>query len=83
MAARIFAIADAFDTSAAKLTGDTDGQLEDVLQEIEKESGTYFDPVLTSTFIKYAPAMFKRLSSMDTAQLDKELDATLKRYFRV
>ena len=83
MAARIFAIADAFDALSTKRPYRKPVSIEEALRKIEQESGTHFDPVLVSNFIGMAPQLYSRLTSLDDKNLDKELDTILKKYLNV
>ncbi len=64
---RICAVVDVYDALLSKRVYREAWLMEDVIAEIERGSGTHFDPVLVSAFLKLAP------------QLTEELNASLAR----
>jgi len=78
--ARVFSIADAFDALTSERPYRDASQLDDALEALEQDSGIHFDPVLLSSFVQIAPHLYQRISALDSLELEKELDRTLKKY---
>ncbi|PID45623.1 MAG: hypothetical protein CR981_00375 [Proteobacteria bacterium] len=79
---RIFAIADAFDALTSTRPYRTALSIEQALEQMKRASGTHFDPVLLSAFLELAPELYKSVASLNTKELDRELNTIVTTYLK-
>ena len=82
-AARIFAIADAFDALSSRRPYKEPMSLEETLDALRRGRGSHFDPELLDVFETIAPALFDRVARREPAALDTDLQQVVGRYFAV
>jgi CHASE2 domain-containing sensor protein len=63
LAARICAVADVYDALCSKRSYKEAWSVERVLAEIERESGSHFDPHVVAAFLRLAPGLQEELSA--------------------
>lgn len=81
VSARIFAIADAFDSLTSKRPYKEPLSFEETLAILEKGRGTHFDAELLDLFKKIAPDTYRRLANRGDRQLKKMLGDIAQKYF--
>lgn len=81
VAARMFAIVDAFDALTSRRPYKEPASLEVALGMLEESRGAAFDPVLLDRFAELAPALHRSVSGASDAELAGGLDEMLARYF--
>ncbi len=82
-AARIFAIADAFDALSSRRPYKEPMSLEETLDALRRGRGSHFDPELLEVFETIAPALFDRVARQPPEALSGDLQAVVGRYFAV
>ncbi|MER2510861.1 MAG: HD-GYP domain-containing protein [Nitrosomonas ureae] len=79
--ARIFAIADVFDALTSKRPYKESWTVHDAIAELERDSGTHFDPQLLRTFVSIAPALYQQVTDMEENQMITMVKRCISRYF--
>jgi len=79
--ARIFAVADVFDAMASKRPYKEALDLNTVLEYIEQQSGSHFDPAVVSVCNEIAADMYKIIANLDEDQATQYLRPLLEKYF--
>ncbi len=82
-AARIFAIADAFDALASRRPYKEALAFDDTLAALRKGRGSHFDPEILDAFEAIAPALFDSVSRRQPEALGGDLQGVVRRYFAV
>jgi HD-GYP domain-containing protein (c-di-GMP phosphodiesterase class II) len=79
--ARIFAIVDVFDALTSKRPYKEPWTIAEAIAILERDSGSHFDPQLMKVFVKLAPALYQKISGVETHRLEAMLQHSIARYF--
>ncbi len=82
-AARIFAIADAFDALSSRRPYKEPLALDVTLAALRRSRGSHFDPEILDAFEAIAPALFERVARREPEALSADLQTVVRRYFAV
>jgi putative two-component system response regulator len=72
LAGRICAICDVFDALISRRPYKRRWTLEEAIAEVERSSGSHFDPHLTALFVRIAPRLYRELAARVDADLTDE-----------
>ena len=81
LVARIFAIADVFDTLCSRRPYKEPLPLAEALQALQQEAGRHFDPHLVKVFAPLAAPLYRTLLEADEEQLAEQLAHLVRRHF--
>lgn len=79
--ARIFAIADVFDALTSRRPYKSAWPEEQVLHNIQEQSGTHFDPTLVAQFVSLGDTLYQQVQGLDAHQLEAFLHPIIAPYF--
>lgn len=79
--ARIFAIADVFDALTSKRPYKESWTVHDAIAELERDSGSHFDPRLLRIFVSIAPALYQQVTNIKENQMIALVKRCISRYF--
>lgn len=79
--ARIFAIADVFDALTSKRPYKESWTVHDAITELERHSGSHFDPQLLRNFVSIAPALYQEVTHLEESQMIAMVKRCIARYF--
>lgn len=79
--ARIFAIVDVFDALTSKRPYKKPWTIPEAIAMLERDSGSHFDPQLVKVFIRLAPDLYQKISSVEEHRLEAMLQHSIARYF--
>lgn len=79
--ARIFAIVDVFDALTSRRPYKSAWPEEQVMQSIQQQSGTHFDPGLVVQFLRLGEALHEQVHGLDAHQLEAFLHPIIAPYF--
>ncbi|MBY0473793.1 MAG: HD-GYP domain-containing protein [Nitrosomonas sp.] len=79
--ARIFAIVDVFDALTSKRPYKESWTVHDALAELERDSGSHFDPQLLRIFVSIAPALYQEVTGMEESQMIAMVKHCISRHF--
>ena len=83
LAARIFAIADVFDTVCSRRPYKDPLPLDQALRVLEEGAGKHFDPQLVRVFFKVADSLHRTLAAADEEHLRALLERTVRKHFNL
>ncbi len=83
LSARIFAVADVFDALCSSRPYKEAIDFESVMQILNSESGTHFDPDMIVAFNQIAHGVYTELQQANEQDLEHNLDIKIKKYFYV
>ena len=83
LSARIFAVADVFDALCSARPYKPSLDFESVMQILNAESGTHFDPQLIAAFNEIAHEVYTELHLADEQAFKNNLDTKIQKYFYV
>lgn len=81
VAARIFAIADVFDTLISRRPYKEPFSFAETMEIMKKSRGTHFDPELVDIFCKIAGPLYERYKEPTEMILEEDLKKIIERYF--
>jgi HD-GYP domain-containing protein (c-di-GMP phosphodiesterase class II) len=81
LVARIFAIADVFDTLCSKRPYKDPMTFDQVMQVLHAESGQHFDPHLVKVFSSLASSLYKTLTTASEDDLRAKLERMVEKHF--
>lgn len=79
--ARIFAIVDVFDALTSKRPYKESWTVHDALAELERDSGSHFDPQLLRIFVSIAPALYQEVTGIQESQMIAMVKRCISRHF--
>lgn len=79
--ARIFALVDVFDALTSKRPYKESWTVHDALAELERDSGSHFDPQLLGIFVSIAPALYQEVTGMEESQMIAMVKRCISRHF--
>jgi putative nucleotidyltransferase with HDIG domain len=79
--ARIFAIADVFDALTSKRPYKEPWSVLETIAELERDSGSHFDPHLVKVFVTIAAELYKEMAGVEEHRLEKMLQHRIAHYF--
>ena len=79
--ARIFAVVDVFDALTSARPYKKAVSFADALSEIERGSGSYFDPRLATAFIAIAEPLYLESRDVSQAEVERRLQEMIRKYF--
>jgi len=83
ISARIFAVADVFDALCSKRLYKESLGFEETMAILHEDTGTHFDPAVMAVFSGMARGIFDRLQSSSEEDVQKLLEAQVRRHFAI
>jgi len=81
LAARIFAVADVFDALCSKRPYKSPMSFDQVMDILQKDTGSHFDPGVMAVFSPIARDIYDRLSNITEAQTRQLLEERVRKHF--
>jgi len=79
--ARVFAIADVFDALTSKRPYKDAWPVRDAIANLERDSGSHFDPRLVRIFATIAPDLYQEMSCIEEHRMEAMLQRRIAHYF--